>query len=84
MQQNARQMFNIVRRTFPTLSFDEQPEVIDCTMPGSEGEELKCLWSAARASLEKPNQSSKVETILAFTSVGIESVYKADSLLKPT
>ena len=68
VQQNARQMLEIVQGTFSTLSFDEKLASTDCTTPNSDGEELRCLWSTAMT-LSKSEQARKDEILLAFMAV---------------
>lgn len=49
MQQNARQILNIVQGTFPAQSFDVPLDSEDCVVFDSVAQELQCLWSVAKA-----------------------------------
>ena len=63
MQQNARQILDVVRGTFPGLSFNGTSYDNGCTSLKSDGEALDCLWSRAAKSLDS------AETLRAFTEV---------------
>lgn len=69
MQQNARQILDIVRGTFPGLSFDGTRDDNDCVSLKSGGEALDCLWSKATRSLDSPDYVDGAETLRAFTEV---------------
>lgn len=78
MHENARQMLDIVRGTFPGLSFNGQTDSLDCTTPKTDGEELSCLWSKASNLVEDQSQSSGAEKTEALTAVGLKMPhYKA-------
>ena len=65
-QQNARQILDIVRGTFPGLSFDGATNDNGCASLKSDGEVLDCLWSRATKSLDSPDNA---EALRAFTEV---------------
>lgn len=69
MQQNARQILDIVRGTFPGLSFDGTTDENRCASLKSDGEALDCLWSRAAKSLDSPDFVDGAETLRAFTEV---------------
>ena len=69
MQQNARQILDIVRGTFPALAFDATTNDNGCASLKSEGEVLDCLWSRATKSLDSPDYVDGAETLRAFTEV---------------
>ena len=72
MQQNARQVLEIVRGTFSHLSFDEQTNSTDCSESKSDGEELSCLWLTAKRLLNT-KQVSQTKISLAFMAVSHEA-----------
>ena len=69
MQQNARQILDIVRGAFPGLPFDGTTDANGCASPNSDGETLDCLWSRATKSLDRPGYVDRVEALRAFTEV---------------
>ena len=69
MQQNARQILDIVRGTFPGLPFDGTTDGTVCTSLKSDGETLDCLWSRATKSLEPPGNVDGAEALRAYTEV---------------
>ena len=73
MHQNARQILNIVRGTFPGLAFDGAAGT-DCTMPQSDGETLSCLWSTAASSVKGPGQGDPVTALQSLTEVSGNSL----------
>ena len=52
MLQNARQILDIVRPTFPTLPFDDTERNFSCILPKSDGKMLSCLWSNVTSCVE--------------------------------
>ena len=69
MQQNARQILEIVGGTFPGLPFDGTTDGIDCASLNSDGEILDCLWSRATKSLDPPDHVDGAEALRAYTEV---------------
>ena len=69
MEQNARQILDIVRGTFPGLSFDGTMDDNGCASLKSDGEALDCLWSRATKSLDSPDYVNGAETLRTFTEV---------------
>ena len=69
MQQNARQILDIVRGTFPGLSFNGTSYDNGCASLKSDGEALDCLWSRAAKSLDSLDFVDGAETLRAFTEV---------------
>ena len=69
MQQNARQILDIVRGTFPGLPFDGTTDGNGCASLNSDGETLDCLWSRATKSLDRPGYVDGPEALRAFTEV---------------
>ena len=67
--QNARQMLNIVRKTFPGLSFSEAETVEDCALARSPGEMLGCLWANAASLVGVPGQMDTAAALYALTLV---------------
>lgn len=77
--QNARQMLDIVRRTFPDLPFSEAETLDDCTWAQSAGETLSCLWSNAASLVDVPGQIDSAAALRALTRVsGRVSLYQLD------
>lgn len=70
MLQNARQILDIVRETFPGLSFDEGKIETDCTKKRSDGENLSCLWATATSVLNHHAEVNAVTALRALTRVG--------------
>lgn len=66
MQQNARQILDIVRGTFPALAFDGATDDYGCASLKSDGEVLDCLWSRATKSLDSQNNA---KALREFTEV---------------
>ena len=54
--QNARQILDIVRGTFPGIPFSATENLNDCDLAKSAGERLSCLWSSAASLLHVPGQ----------------------------
>lgn len=54
--QNARQMLDIVRETFPGLLFSEADNLDNCTLATSAVQTLSCLWSNAACLVNVPGQ----------------------------
>lgn len=54
--QNARQILDIIRGTFPGLSFSEDETLDNCTLAHTAGETLNCLWSDAVRIINAPGQ----------------------------
>ena len=69
MQQNARQILEIVRGTFPGLPFDGTIDGNGCASLNSDGETLDCLWSRATKSLNRSDYVDGPEALRAFTEV---------------
>lgn len=69
MQQNARQILDIVRGTFPGLPFDGTTDGNGCASPKSDGESLDCLWSRATKSFDSPGYVDSAEALRAYTEV---------------
>lgn len=67
--QNARQMLDILRGTFPALSFSEVKLQDDCTLAPSAGDTLSCLWSNAASIVDAPGQIDTVAALHALTQV---------------
>lgn len=65
--QNARQILDIVRGTFPGLSFSEAETLDDCTLAQSAGETLSCLWSNAVSLVDVPGQVDTAAALHALT-----------------
>ena len=69
MHQNARQILDIVRGTFPTPLFDGSTAGKDCTSPQTDGETLSCLWSRVESSMNDPGQDYTDKALQASTKV---------------
>lgn len=69
MQQNARQILDIVRGTFPGLAFDGTTDDKVCASLKSDGEVLDCLWSRVTKSLDRADHVNGAETLRALTEV---------------
>ena len=69
IQQNARQILDIVRGTFPGLAFDGTTNDNGCASLKSDGEVLDCLWSRATKAVYSPDYVDGAETLRAFTEV---------------
>ena len=69
--QNARQILDIIRGTFPGLSFSEAESLDDCTSTKSAEETLSCLWFDAVSILNVPGQIDTAAAMHALTRVGI-------------
>ena len=69
--QNARQILEIIRGTFPGLSFSEARSLDNCTSTRSAGETLSCLWSDAVSILNVPGQIDTAAAMHALTRVSI-------------
>ena len=70
MHQNALQMLQIVKATFPTVSFDNKPSnLITCTDLKSDGLTLSCLWTMAVSMLDGEKTSDDTEILHALTRV---------------
>ena len=67
--QNARQMLDIVRKTFPALSFSESETLNNCDLAQSAGETLGCLWSNAASLVDVPGQIDTAAALYALTLV---------------
>ena len=67
--QNARQILNIVRGTFPGLSFSQAETLNECTLAQSAGETLSCLWSNAASLVDVPGQVDTAAALHALTRV---------------
>ena len=73
MHKNARQILNIVRGTFPGLSFDGAAGT-DCTLSQSDGETLSCLWSTAASSVKGPGQGDSITALQSLAEVSGNSL----------
>ena len=69
--QNARQILDIVRGTFPGLSFSGPETLDDCTLAQPAGETLSCLWSNAAGLIDVPGQIETAPALHALTRVNI-------------
>lgn len=67
--QNARQILDIVRGTFPALSFSEDKYQGDCSLAPSAGDTLSCLWSNAASLVNVPSQVDTAAALQALTQV---------------
>ena len=67
--QNARQMLDIVRKTFPGLSFRKAETRDDCVLAQSAGETLGCLWSNAANLVDVPGEIEMAAALHALTLV---------------
>ena len=67
--QNARQMLDIVRVTFPRLSFSKAENLDDCTMAQSTEETLSCFWYNAASLVDVPGQTDTATALRALTRV---------------
>ena len=67
--QNARQMLDIVRGTFPGLSFSEDEYQGDCSLSPSAGDTLSCLWSNAASLVNVPSHIDAAAALKALTQV---------------
>ena len=67
--QNARQMLDIVRKTFPGLSFSKSETLDNCDLAQSAGETLGCLWSNAASLVDVPGQIDTAAAMYALTLV---------------
>ena len=67
--QNARQMLNIVRETFPGRSFSGAETLDDCALAQSAGETLSCLWSNVASLVDVPGQINTAAALHALTLV---------------
>ncbi|CAD6588483.1 MAG: major facilitator super transporter protein [Alectoria sarmentosa] len=65
--QNARQILDIVRGTFPGLSFSGPETLDDCTLAQPAGETLSCLWSNAAGLIDVPGQIETAPALHALT-----------------
>ena len=73
MHENARQILDIVRGTFPGLPSDGVAST-DCTLSQSDGETLSCLWSTADSSVKGLSQGDSVTALQALTEVSGNSL----------
>lgn len=78
MRQNARQIMDIVRGTFPSIDFDASLEASMCTQPQSDTETLRCMWTKAN-SLSGPDEPDIVGALDALTKVGDVSRFVRDT-----
>ena len=69
MQQNARQILDIVRGTFPGLPFDGTTDGNGCASLNSDGETIDCLWSRATKSSGPPGYVDGAEALRAYAEV---------------
>ena len=67
--QNARQMLDIVRKTFPVFSFGEARTLDDCLLAQSAEETLGCLWSNAASLVDVPGEIDMNAALYALTLV---------------
>ena len=67
--QNARQMLEVVRGTFPGSSFSEYKIRDDCSLALSAGDALSCLWSNAASLVEVPGHIDTAAALHALTQV---------------
>ena len=67
--QNARQILDIVRGTFPEISFTAAEPLDACTVTQSAGEKLRCLWSTAASLVDVPGQIDTAAALHALTRV---------------
>lgn len=67
--QNARQMLEVVRGTFPGSSFSEVRLQDDCSLALSAGDTLSCLWSNAASLVDVPGQIDTAAALHALTQV---------------
>lgn len=67
--QNARQMLEIVRGTFPGSSFSEVKFQDDCNLALSAGDTLSCLWSNAASLVDVHGQIDTAAALHALTQV---------------
>ncbi|KAL2037023.1 hypothetical protein N7G274_010308 [Stereocaulon virgatum] len=64
--ENAQQILDIVRGTFPGLVFDGAAGT-DCMLSQSDGEILSCLWSKAASTVNDPGQKDSNTALQALT-----------------
>ena len=67
--QNARQLLEIVRGTFPEMSHSEVETLDDCTLAQSAGQTLSCLWSNAANLVNVPGEIDTAAALHALTLV---------------
>ncbi|CAF9939277.1 MAG: major facilitator super transporter protein [Alectoria fallacina] len=67
--QNARQILDIVRGTFPGLSSSGPETLDDCILAQPAGETLRCLWSNAAGLIDVPGQIETAPALHALTQV---------------
>lgn len=69
MHQNALQMLQIVKATFPEVSFDKLSDSSRCINPKSDGLTLRCLWATATGMLDPRQTYGETEILDALTRV---------------
>ena len=62
-------MLDIVRRTFPGLSFSKAETLDNCALTQSDGETMGCLWSNAAILADVPGQIDTAAALYALTMV---------------
>ena len=78
MRRNARQILDIVRGTFPKLSFDDTTNESDCISATSDGAILSCLWFKAASVNSSLSREKNGELLDNLTGVS----YFLSSLLR--
>ena len=68
-------MLDIVRRTFPGLSFSKAENLDNCTLMQSDTETMRCLWSNAAILADNSGQTDTAAALYALTMVYEESCF---------
>lgn len=68
MLQNARQILDIVRGTFPAESFDGGDN-INCTLRQYEWQSLGCMWTTTINAVNSPETSKTKESLILLQKV---------------
>ena len=71
MQQNARQILNVVKGTFASQFFDKEAAIADDTHKESDGEILGRLWSHVVHALDHSKRDNTTEALWALTAVSL-------------
>ena len=71
MQQNVRQISEIVQGTFTAAFSDSESECRDCDSPMSDVEELSCLWKTVINLSKMPTNATKAEILDSLITVSV-------------
>lgn len=67
--QNARQLGNVIKKTYSTLATSNETKLISCQDATSIDEILSCIWSEITKIINDPSYDEKAKDMRTLTSV---------------